>query len=458
MISMAINPQVNFMELTIPPEFASNRKITDELKVLEREIYHRLSTSRFYSKIGTPIEDWGICGIGILSTERDGNGRPIYDNHHIAVTYIDTNRRGDVDVVVRELKMDLSEVVMAFEVDSETEEKSKNNPQREITIWHAVIPQRLQRAFGMKDSEKWTSLYYTFDLGDSDGTVLRSGQFTKFPYKILRMNHSKMDPYGQGFVQDFLGDVKVMNELGKTEVELGHMNAHPAMDIPQERKGKEVLKPGGKNYYMDTDRLIRPIHTGSNYQIPESIYDRRAMMLDDYMFVSFFQMLANIQRTMTAFEVQQRLAEKAAQMSPLVEELHLWLEDIIEDEVQNILDNDSSDRFSPELKSGEIRVDFVSPMARLQRRLFEEADIRNFIEFASMIAQFDPTVPQRIRGGNMLDDIAMFYRIKGDYVKSEAEYQKEQKEAMQQQAAMQQAQMQNERMKAQADMMEATRR
>ncbi len=426
-IAMSFNPSLNNFALSVRPELMKKRSVKKALREIEEDLVYTFAQSRAYEQSAWAVRDACIGGSGFTSiTNNPRTGYPIYTRRHVAQIIIGVDTDGFVDVQFRSFKCSYEQIVRDFSktVTPEIIDKAKETPLDEIEVFHAVLPQRSAPYFNETFSNKFTSFYYTTEIGEEGGTILEEGQFSSFPYASFQLDADGTDWYGTGLCLGVISEIKLMNQMGKTEIETAHYATRPAMNVPAEMEDIN-LNPGGINYYMDNERMIVPINKGERVDIAEKSFDRRKNIIDDYLYTNFFQMLQQINRPMTAFEVSQRVSEKGAQLVLIASTFQqTYLKHMIERTMEIRLEN-LSYNLPGELSNEEVFITHTSPMAQMQKRLYAESNIRNLMEFARIAAEYDPAAIKKINFGKILEELSGSYNINPDYIRSDEEIDQE---------------------------------
>lgn len=194
--------------------------------------------------------------------------------------------------------------------------------------------------------------------------------YQSIPYKIPRTTTVSGNPYGYSpaiIAMSALGSASVMK---KTQLKQGNKAVDPVIlthddgvlngEVDQ-RPG--AVNPGGLN--AQGKRLIDVLPTG-NFQVSELMLQSERSDIEDSFFVTLFQIL-NETPEMTATEVMERAAEKAALLSPTMGRLQTeFIGPCIERELEVLAELGVLPQMPPELieAQGEYEVVYTSPMAK----------------------------------------------------------------------------------------------
>lgn len=202
-------------------------------------------------------------------------------------------------------------------------------------------------------------------VGDEEG-------FRSPPILTPRTTTVSGNPYGSGPAGRVLASMGGASQIKKTNLKQGNMAGDPTILAADDGalNGQVDLRPGHVNYGgidRNGKKMIDILPTG-NYQInAELLADERSDIQDGFL-VTLFQILIETPE-MTATEVLERMAEKAAMLSPTMGHLQSeWLGPCIEreidvlDEIGALADLD----MPPELieARGSYQIIYTSPLAK----------------------------------------------------------------------------------------------
>lgn len=222
--------------------------------------------------------------------------------------------------------------------------------------------------------------------GDDNG-------YRSMPYLTPRTFTVAGDPYGHSPAVAALAALGGASTMKKTNLKLGNMAADPVLltyDDGVLNGGRIDLRPGHANpggVNKDGRKLIQTLETG-NYIIAEKLLEDERRDIEDSFFVTLFQILQETPE-MTATEVIERVAEKAALLSPTMGRLQAeFLGPMVEREIDVFDEMGILPKMPPELveAQGEYKVEYTSPLAKGEYAE-EVSGFMRSVEFALGIAQ-----------------------------------------------------------------------
>jgi hypothetical protein len=324
--------------------------------------------------------------------------------HHYPLTTgeycIATDWKGGVTTLYREFQKTVHEVVAEFGIDK-VSNAVKNLYDRGsldawVTIIHCIEP-RTDRDPTKRDNLNmaWKSIY--FEVGASEGEVLREAGFNRFPALAPRWAVSGGDIYGNSPGMEALGDIKQLQHEQLRKAQGIDYKTKPPLQVPTSMKNRDVeTLPGGVSY-VDMAGPNGGIKTAFEVNLDLShlladIQDVRQRIQGSF-YADMFLMLANqSDARMTATEVAERHEEKLLMLGPVLERLQNELLDpLIEMTFDQILKAGIVPPPPPELQGHDINVELVSMLAQAQRAIGTNS-IDRFVGNLGAVAQFKPEV------------------------------------------------------------------
>jgi len=193
------------------------------------------------------------------------------------------------------------------------------------------------------------------------------------PYCIARTETVAGDPYGYSPAEWAFPAIGGASATKKTLLKVGHKAVDPPLLANDDGllSGRIDQRPakiiyGGLN--AQGIELVKPLRTGEGFQIGETILQDERNDIRDAFLVNLFQIL-NETPEMTAAEVYERVAEKAAIVDPVMGRLQS--EDQgpqIEREIALLAEHGRMPEMPPELieAQGEYSIRYTSPFAKFQ--------------------------------------------------------------------------------------------
>lgn len=373
-------------------------------KVYADEITRRLFKARYATTSGfsTQAPEWykSLARYGTAVMMIMDNTGIKYRNLSLATVYLDENFQGEIDTVYRRYSLDGRQAIQQF--GDRTPEKIRESVEanKDDKFWfiQCVAPNSA-RDPGRRDPAGMA--FKSTDICEDTKDVVAEGGYRSFPFAVARFSVSDGDIYAYSPLMEILPTVKLANAMKKTTLRAGHM----ATDSPLLTSNDGALQPfqmvpgalirGGM---VDGKQNVAPLYTGKNVPFSLELMDRERRTINDAMFVSLFEILAEDRRQMTAQEVLQRAQEKGQLLGPVASGIEPALGMMIEREM-DILAAAGALPETPEsvrAAGGYYRVRYTSPITRAQKA-GEGVAVMRMIESTAAIAQFDPTAPKRVK-------------------------------------------------------------
>ena len=168
--------------------------------------------------------------------------------------------------------------------------------------------------------------------------------------------------------------------------------------------------------------------------------DELKQMIKEHFYNDLFAMILNTaERGRTATEVNELKEEKMVLLSPLLEQIHTALKQVLEWIYFESIEKRILPDVPQELVGQEIEIEFISTLAQAMKAQ-NIASMERFSTFVANLAQaIDPALVKKIKGEKMIDDYADFANIDPQQVASEEElaaYRQMMNEKQQQQEQM----------------------
>lgn len=356
---------------------------------------------------GQNAERWvsmGAFGTGSLFVDyRPGFGLR-YRCVNLKDTYFLENHQGLIDTVFRRFMFTARQAVQMWGEDMLPEKmlKSLENPNqidKEFEFLHVVMP---NEDYNPEKSDArgkpFTSLYIA---KEEKQLVAPQGGYTSFPYSISRYVTAPDEVYGRGPAMMALPDIKMLNEMAKTDIRAVHKLIDPPLLLHDDGvMGNGAmsinLTPGGLNFggvNRDGRQLIQPLQTGARVDINEQKMQQRRESIDNAFLVTLFQILVETPR-MTATEALIRSQEKGMLLTPTMGRQQ---SEALGPLIERGLDLLMQHRVLPPMPDalleaqGEYEISYDSPMSRMQRAE-ELVGVQRTMELLTPFAQINPEV------------------------------------------------------------------
>jgi len=370
-------------------------------------IMHAMRNSPKANFAGQNFERWismGAFGTGSLFIDFMAGVGLRYRCVNLRDTFFLENHQGIIDSVYRCFKHTARQAAQRWGETNlpERVRKALENPSRQnehFDFLHVVAP-RTDYDSGRADArgKPWASYY----LSVPDKMLLApEGGFTSFPYSIARYVTAPEEVYGRSPAMTALADIKMLNEMSKTDIRAVHKLVDPPILLHDDgilgggattiRMQPGGLNPGGVN--RNGQAMIQPFGTGARVDINEQKMEQRRTAIDDAFLVTLFQILVETPR-MTATEALIRAQEKGMLLTPTMgRQQSEALGPQIERELDLLMFHRILPPMPPELveAGGDYEIVYDSPMSRMARAE-ELVGVQRTMELLAPFAQINPEV------------------------------------------------------------------
>jgi len=369
-----------------------------------------LFASRYSAKAnfaGQNHERWtsmGAFGTGTVFIDFQPGVGLRYRCVNLKNTYFLENHQGMIDTVYREFKFTARQAVQQWGEKMMPEKimKALESPNRQTETFdflHVVTPREDVDSTRSDSRGKPFASYYI--CVSEKQLVAPEGGYGSFPYSISRYVTAPDEVYGRSPAMIALPDIKMLNEMAKTDIRAVHKLVDPPILLHDDgilgNGGMKVnLRPGGLNMggvNRDGRMLMQPFTTGARADIAESKMEQRRQSIDDAFLVTLFQILVDTPR-MTATEALIRAQEKGMLLTPTMgRQQSEAIGPLIEREIDLLMQHNMLPPL-PEIlmeAGGEYEIIYDSPMSRMQRAE-ELVGVQRTMELLAPFAQINPDV------------------------------------------------------------------
>jgi hypothetical protein len=388
-----------------------------EVRAWFYQVNQIMFTARYSPKAnfaGQNSERWistGAFGTGCIFTDFEPGSGMRYRCVNLRDLYILENHQGVIDTVYRRFTYTARQAVQRFGdnlpdkiLECSRDEKRQHEPFEFIHCVHPRTDYDEERADAR--GKPWASYY----VAVKDKMIVSEGGYTSFPYSVSRYVTAPDEVYGRSPAMTALADIKMLNEMAKTDIRAAHKLIDPPILLHDDGilGGGSMnvnMRPGGLNVggvNRNGQALMQPFMTGARVDIAKEKMEQRRGAIDDAFLVTLFQILVETPR-MTATEALIRAQEKGMLLTPTMgRQQSEALGPLIERE----LDILSFHRMLPPLPGalleagGDYEIVYDSPMSRMARAE-ELVGVQRSMELLGPFAQMDPTILDNINADEL---------------------------------------------------------
>ena len=379
------------------------QRLLDEHMTILEDV---LNKSNFYNAVHSCYLElaFGQAALGIFPSGKTGVH---FTPFTIGTYYLANGADGNVDTFLREYRMTARQLEEKFgreslpiNLQNELELDSGSGTLHKV-YWLVEKNPVYEEGKIDKFHMPYSSLYWMENSQEDEW--LEIGGFYEWPVPVGRYLVVGNDAYGKGpgwFAEGDSKGLQILEQDDITAVELGIKP--PTKSDADTAMGGINLVPGG-NTVTEGGGQVEPLYNVNvNLQhLSEKVAELAERIKRTYN-ADLFLMLDNLQdKSMTAREVLERTQEKMQQLGPMVQRMQFEFISKIIERVYNILDRaqmfpQPQDPVLQQMMGGEeIKIEYISPLAQAQK-LSGLVNIEQAIGFTAQLAQFDPSVLQKV--------------------------------------------------------------
>ncbi|MBQ8476142.1 hypothetical protein IJ531_03670, partial [bacterium] len=239
--------------------------------------------------------------------------------------------------------------------------------------------------------------------------------YDKFPYVVFESSVSINSDYPQESPGiSALADVKQLMTMVKEYAKAVKKIVCPTYKGPASLKNKKLADiPGAYIEEDENGRGITPVYE-VNPRVLElkQEKDELKQAIKEHFYNDLFAMiLSTAERTRTATEVSELKEEKMVLLSPLLEQIHSALRDILRWIYDEELKTGILKPLKEEYQNYRFEIEFISSLAQAQK-VSNISSMERFTTFVSNIANsIDPILKSKLNGEKIIEDYAAFANI-----------------------------------------------
>jgi hypothetical protein len=370
--------------------------VPEWFEIVENALYAAFNhpEARFMTQLHevfSDLVDFGTAGLYIESVPAFGfrlSARPL------AEIFISENAAGVVDNVYRKFPFTARQAVQAFgasKVPKAAKALEKGMTEDRFEFLHWVTPRQKVRLDLLGPmSMPWESTYLSFD----ELAVMDKGGYHEMPYMVPRWSVEAGETYGRGPGTIALPAQKMLNQITKTTLAAGELRTYPPWLVEDDSLVDPLrVAPGSVNIKRPSAITQRPVEPLTNDADPMLGVELLRYFQTQVQQAYKGEMLQSIRDPrMTATQVLQIAERMQILLSPTLGRVQVELNEGMIERGFGILMRQH--RLPPppmELARTTIKVEYISPVARAQKRGDADAIVELFTIGANL-SQFAPQV------------------------------------------------------------------
>ncbi|SHN62937.1 portal protein [Desulfovibrio litoralis] len=396
------------------------------LDEVENRIYASLARSNFYSAIHSLYTELAVFGSANLYMEACPEYNFRFECLSAGEYSWGIGENGRITSVARHIKVPLSVLASRFGVSrlsSNAQKLLSKDASQSIELVHLVEP-RHQRKPNFIDHANLPYASILFEVDNSATELLHEGGFSEFPHLCARWEVISGEIYGRSPGLDTLPDIRMLQEMNKSQLLAVHKMVNPPMRVPLGFKQRLSLIPGAVNFVTpgqsDAIAPLYQIHPNLN-ALSSKIEDVR-QSIKEGLFNDLFLMFAGGKlNNLTATEVLERSNEKLLLLGPVVERHQSEILSPLITRAFGILQRSGALPEMPkELIDVPLKIEFVSSLAQAQK-IGTANSIRRLTADVASLAGLSPTVLEKLNFEQAIDELANLAGVPASMVNSNDE-------------------------------------
>ena len=447
-VGYAVSPSLVWFKLGLEDNSLLNEYgVKDWLEDCEKIMLAMFNRTNFYRETNPAVSDCTCIGHGALFIDEDiKNSRLRFIHYPPNQLYFDVNPYGEIDTCFRWYSDKLKNIVDFFgekNVHENMREKVK-----ETTHWNddceilmCVYP-RTEYNPEFKNSKNMPYACVYIDL--TNRWILSESGYNEFPFAVFTWEKYSGFAYGSSPSQDALNEIKALNIIKKTSLQIAQTSAEPPM-LASEDMHDIDLSPRGITYKPTQNSTLEALRTGENYPITLQELANYDKDVKDWFYVDYFLALQERQGNMTATEVMELQGEKAATLSTFIVNLNEFLSNVISRSFSLLMRAQLLPPPPMALMESKaiIKIDFTGPLAQNQQKYHQMGGTLQALSAVGPIMQMFPNAGDFIDGDQLMKSTMEGMKMPQNVIREDDDVKKIREERIraEQQAAAQQQQM-----------------
>ena len=370
------------------------------------------------------FQQLGLYGHAVWMVDDDIGKGIVYRTIPAKEAYIKRNDRGQLEAVFREYELSAQEAALEFgdDLPIEIKQASERTPDRAFKFLHAVF---LRDNYAMLKKDFKGMKFASVHIELKSKKVLREGGYRVCPYMVPRFSGIAGSSYGDSPAMQAFYDMLTANEMGKTILRTGQLQANPPILTAMGLIDANKLGAAGAVIRGGLDSQGRPaamsMQYGNNLAISLEMQREVRAAIERAFLVPLFQSLTQTKQ-MTATEVEKREMEKSMLLAPMCERISAeWLAGNVERELDILAQYGLLDDVPDVLmKKGAIMIDFEGPQVHMQQST-AIVGLYQTMQAANSMAQINPKILDIFDMETALRKIADYNGVSSEVVRSKEE-------------------------------------
>ncbi len=366
----------------------------DDIKPLLHAAFSR-PESGFTTQIAEVYSDWCGFGTGAMFVKEDVAFGPRFMSRPLSEIFIDDTHEGIVNTVFRRFELKAWQAILQFGEAQvpKAAALSKKNPNTKMRFLHHVrarenpLPGNID-ASGMP----WESIYISLD----EKKIVQEGGFHEMPYMVPRWRVDSRELYGRGPAVRSLPEQKMLNAIWRTFIRNIEKAADPPVLVDDDgvMPGSQLRVTPHAQIVVRNDggsrEPVRYLESRAQLQWSADLIETRSKKIEKAFHAEIIQAFQDPRMTATQVLELARLSQRI--LSPVLGRGQIDLLDPMLNRAFGIISRRTDFPEAPFfLRGQELRLEYVSPVARAQKQSEAQAILDTFAA-AAAIAEKEPNV------------------------------------------------------------------
>lgn len=357
----------------------------------------------FAPNIGSAYKSMGAFGQGGMMIEHVVGRGIRYRNIPLSRMYFAENEGGAIDKIHVCWTLTARQAARRFGREALSPSMQlilESDPEKSFEFKHVVKPRE------QYDTRKLDSInmpFASYWLDEGGQKIIQHSGFRTFPFAIGRFDLSSDETYAGSPAMDSLPDVRMVNDMAKTNIKGAQKMVDPPLLISEDGALEGFdLRSGSLNWGgLDGQgrELVKAMQMGQQAQIGIEFAKETRESINQSFYVTLFQILVD-SGCMTATEVMQRAQEKGILLAPTMGRVQNdMLGALIEREIDICAEAGQFPQMPPEMieAGATVDIEYDSPLNRAMRA-GEGTAILQWLQQVAAVAQFDQRANRVVNG------------------------------------------------------------
>ena len=424
MMSGATNPATNWFKIKVRDyEHEGDYEVKTWCNQVENIFKNVFNSSNIYRILPSVYKQLGVFGISVFAMLSDENSVLRCTLLPIGSYRIAKNAKGEVDTLCRVYMETARNLYDRFGEENVSKEVlnaiESNRFEDMFEVVHFVEPNKdyNPNSIWAKDKE-YVSVYYEND--SKEEKFLSKSGFDKFPYAVFESEVNGEDVYPSECPGvNALPDVKQLMSMVIDEGKAVKKMISPTYKGPASLKNKKMIDaPAAFIEEDENGRGLSPIYEVNPRVLEvDSIIEKLKKSIQEIFYNDLFAMILNTsEHIRTATEVNELKEEKMVLLSPLLQQIHNGLNQVMDWVYRECVKLNILPEAPSEIAGMNMDIEFVSTLAQAQKAVKISA-MERFTTFTVNLANtLDPSLRNKLNANKIIDDYADYANISPEQI------------------------------------------